>query len=91
MENTRIFGEEKNKLVIEPTGTIVIEFLIKKFDPLFVYPYTKNMEDTLDEIAKGAQLWHSLCQTCYDEMKNLSGTIKKNIENTFKLIRIMCI
>ena len=30
MENTRIFGEEKNKLVIEPTGTIVIEFLIKK-------------------------------------------------------------
>ena len=52
MENTRIFGEEKNKLVIEPTGTIVIEFLIKKFDPLFVYPYTKNMEDTLDEIAK---------------------------------------
>ena len=78
MENTRIFGEEKNKLVIEPTGTIVIEFLIKKFDPLFVYPYTKNMEDTLDEIAKGAQLWHSLCQTCYDEMKKLSGTIKKN-------------
>ena len=56
MENTRIFGEEKNKLVIEPTGTIVIEFLIKKFDPLFVYPYTKNMEDTLDEIAKGAKL-----------------------------------
>jgi DNA topoisomerase-1 len=78
MENTRIFGEEKNKLVIEPTGIIVIEFLIKKFDPLFVYPYTKNMEDTLDEIAKGAQLWHSLCQSCYDEMKNLSGTIKKN-------------
>jgi len=78
MENTRIFGEEKNKLVIEPTGIIVIEFLIKKFDPLFVYPYTKNMEDTLDEIANGAKLWHSLCQSCYDEMKNLSGTIKKN-------------
>jgi DNA topoisomerase-1 len=78
MDNTRIFGEEKNKLVIEPTGSIVIEFLIKKFDPLFVYPYTKNMEDTLDEIAKGAKLWHSLCQNCYDEMEKLSGTIKKN-------------
>ena len=78
IENTRIFGDEKNKLVIEPTGVIVIEFLIKQFDPLFVYPYTKNMEDTLDEIAKGAKLWHSLCQTCYDEMSKLSGSIKKN-------------
>ena len=78
VESTRMFGEEKNKLVIEPTGTIVIEFLIKKFDSLFVYPYTKNMEDTLDEIAKGAKLWHSLCQSCYDEMNKLSRTINKN-------------
>jgi DNA topoisomerase-1 len=77
LENTRVFGEEKNKLVIEPTGIIVIEFLIKQFDPLFVYPYTKNMEDTLDEIAKGAKLWHSLCRSCYDEMAKLSGAIEK--------------
>ena len=75
--NMRTFGEEKNKLVIEPTGIIVIEFLIKKFDSLFLYPYTKNMEDTLDEIAKGAKLWHSLCRSCYDEMEKLSGTIEK--------------
>jgi len=77
LENTRVFGEEKNKLVIEPTGIIVIEFLIKQFDSLFAYQYTKNMEDSLDEIAKGAKLWHSLCYSCHDEMEKLSGTIKK--------------
>lgn len=77
-ESTRLFGEEKNKLVIEPTGLMVIEFLIKQFDSLFVYPYTKNMEDALDEIAKGGKLWQSLCRTCYDEIKKLSGHIKKN-------------
>lgn len=76
-ENTRTFGEEKNKLVIEPTGIIVIEFLIKQFDSLFAYKYTKNMEDSLDEIAKGAKLWHSLCLSCNNEMEKLSGTIKK--------------
>jgi DNA topoisomerase-1 len=85
MANTRIFGEEKNKLVLEPTGVIVIEFLIKRFDSLFVYPYTKNMEDTLDEIAKGAKLWHSLCQSCYDEIKNLSSTIQKNNKEKIRI------
>jgi DNA topoisomerase-1 len=77
-ESIRKFGEEKNKLIIEPTGIMVIEFLIKQFDPLFVYPYTKNMEDTLDEIAKGAKLWQSLCQSCYDEMRELASKIQKN-------------
>jgi DNA topoisomerase-1 len=85
IENTRVFGEEKNKLVIEPTGTMVIEFLIKQFDSLFVYPYTKNMEDALDEIANGAKLWHSLCQSCYDEMNELSGTISKNNKEHVKI------
>ena len=84
-EATRIFGEEKNKLVIQHTGIMVIEFLIKQFNPLFVYPYTKNMEDTLDEIAKGAKLWHSLCQSCYDEMTQLSKKINKNNKEHIKI------
>mgnify|MGYP001307713408 CR=1 FL=1 len=54
---------------------MVYEFLEKHFDDLFNYDYTKNMEDTLDEIAKGAKLWHSLCQSCYDEMTQLSKKI----------------
>ena len=36
------FGNEKNKLVITQIGILVIEFLIKYFDSLFGYDYTKK-------------------------------------------------
>ena len=32
IETIGIFGNEKNKLVIQPTGTMVYEFLEKYFD-----------------------------------------------------------
>ena len=71
-ENTRDFGGERNKLIIQPLGLIVIEFLIKHFNPLFDYEYTKNMEDTLDSIAKGDSVWHELCRECLTQIDNLS-------------------
>jgi DNA topoisomerase-1 len=48
----KLFGNEKNKLVIEPMGTMTLEFLIEHFDTLFSYEYTSNMEEHLDKIAK---------------------------------------
>ena len=41
IETERVFGNEKNKLVIQPTGIMVYEFLEKHFDALFNYDYTK--------------------------------------------------
>ena len=35
IETERVFGNEKNKLVIQPTGIMVYEFLEKHFDALF--------------------------------------------------------
>lgn len=69
---TREFGGEKGKMVIQPVGIIVIEFLMKHFDKLFNYDYTKNMEDMLDVVAKGECLWHVICRSCYDEVTSLS-------------------
>jgi DNA topoisomerase-1 len=40
----RIFGNEKNKLVIDITGLKTLEFLLQYFEPLFSYDYTKKME-----------------------------------------------
>ena len=45
------FGNEKNKLVIQPLGIAVMDFLIKNFNVLFNYDFTKNMEKELDNIA----------------------------------------
>jgi len=36
----RTFGEEKSKLLLQPLGQVVIEFLQKYFQPLFQYEYT---------------------------------------------------
>jgi len=57
----REMGGESRKLVIQPLGIIVIEFLLAHFAPLFEYEFTKNMENQLDEIATGGMVWHELC------------------------------
>ena len=75
IETSREFGNEKNKLVIQPIGVLVIEFLIKHYNDLFQYEYTKSMEDTLDLIAKGNKVWHELCHECHDEINRLTNEV----------------
>ena len=73
---TREFGNEKNKLVIQPLGILVMEFLNKNFEDMFNYDYTKNMEDDLDKISKGEKVWHELCKSCLTEIeKNCSKLV----------------
>ena len=75
IETKREFGNEKNKLILQPLGMLVLEFLLKHFDSLFDYTYTKNMEDTLDLIAKGDKIWNDLCQECLTQIEELSAKI----------------
>lgn len=70
------FGNEKGKLVIQPLGIIVIEFLLDKFENFFNYEYTKNMEDSLDEIANGKIIWNTLCDDCYKELSSVTDGLK---------------
>ena len=72
----RTFGGERNKLVIQPLGVLVLEFLLKHFDPLFSYEYTKKMEDNLDKIANGDKVWHTLCREGNGCINILSEKIK---------------
>jgi DNA topoisomerase-1 len=71
--NTKEFGNEKNKLVIQPLGIIVIEFLLEKFSMFFNYNYTKHMEDSLDQIANanGSINLQSLCGECNTELNEM--------------------
>lgn len=78
IEIKRTFGNEKNKLILQPLGKMVIEFLLKQFDPLFVYEYTENMEKELDEISKGNSRWQDLCLECNNAMNSLTKEIKEN-------------
>jgi DNA topoisomerase-1 len=76
IHSKREFGNEKNKLVIEPLGIIVIEFLLSHFDNFFNYDYTKEMENDLDLIATGKKVWSSLCDKCNKELIYITKDLK---------------
>jgi DNA topoisomerase-1 len=76
IEDEREFGNEKNKLVIQPLGVLVLDFLLQHFDKLFDYEYTKNMESSLDSISKGDKIWHELCKECSDDIDECSKDLK---------------
>ena len=80
METKREFGNEKNKLIIQNLGVLVIDFLNKNFDSLFNYDYTKNMENELDKIAENKKVWYELCNECLNEINesvNKMGELNK--------------
>ncbi|MFY7731641.1 MAG: DNA topoisomerase [Flavobacterium sp.] len=68
-------GNEKDKLVIEPIGITIIEFLIENFGPLFSYGYTSSMEARLDAVSQSD--WHAICNECDDTIKAMIVPIKK--------------
>ena len=85
IETKREFGNEKGKLVIQPLGTIVMEFLEKHFNELFNYDYTSLMEGSLDKIAKGESIWHELCESCNKQIDNLVDGLKDETKIEIKL------
>ena len=85
IEIKREFGNEKGKLVIQPLGVIVMEFLEKHFNDLFNYNYTSKMEESLDKIAKNEQIWFELCKKCNDEIDSLLEKIKDETKIEYKI------
>jgi len=81
----REFGNEKNKLIIQPLGIIVMEFLQKHFNELFEYSYTQNMETNLDKIRKGINIWHDLCKECNNQISILITQIKDESKMEIKI------
>ena len=85
IESTRTFGNEKNKLIIQQIGIIVIKFIENNFLDLFNYEYTKEMENALDNIAKGEKVWYTLCETCLHEIDLLVNQFKESGEKKLEI------
>jgi DNA topoisomerase-1 len=62
-------GKESNKLQVTALGRTVAEFLYKHYDDIFAYSYTAQMEQDLDQVAKGNKSWKSLLQNNWDLYK----------------------
>jgi DNA topoisomerase-1 len=90
LEKEKSFGDEKDKLVIQPTGTLVLEFLLQHFDDCFSYDYTKSMESELDIISSRTSdialaSWHEICKKCFDDITERSKPLAKQTKQTFAL------
>jgi len=79
-------GKESGKLVIQSTGTLIIEFLVKHFESMFSYGYTKDMEDKLDFISKGEESeWYKVCDECHTTIKECSKPLSKLTKESYKI------
>lgn len=85
VETKREFGNEKSKLIIQPLGIIVMEFLDKHFNSLFNYQYTSLMESALDKISKGELIWFEVCASCNNEVDLLVNNIKIETKLEFQI------
>ena len=85
IETKREFGNEKGKLVIQPLGIIVMEFLDKHFSDLFNYDYTRIMEESLDKISKGDLVWFEVCSTCNQQIDTLINGLDIETKLEYKI------
>jgi DNA topoisomerase I len=76
MPTKRTFGQETGKLVLQPIGVIVMEFLNKHFSDIFNYDYTREMEASLDKVSSGDLLMQDLCDKCNNQVESLVGLLK---------------
>lgn len=78
-------GGEKKKMVIQPVGIMVIEFLIKYCNDLFKYDYTSNMETQLDLIAKNKLTKIKMCKEVYNDIQKCVQSIDIEDKITYKI------
>jgi len=71
----KICGAENKKLILQPIGKIVIEFLIRDYDEIFNYEYTDNMEKELDQIEKGGCEWFKICEKCDNSLSKINDLV----------------
>ena len=73
----KTFCMEKEKLVINETGTLCTEFLRKNFSSIFDYSYTRIMEEKLDELKDNSCDWSIICNETNIIIDRLSKLIRK--------------
>ena len=57
-------------------GRVVVGFLDYHFEEYFRYEFTANMEESLDEIAKGEQIWTSLLDKFWEGFSPIVESVK---------------
>ena len=82
-EGEIMLENEKNKIFPTELGKNVTNFLIRNFPIILDYKFTSNIENELDEIAKGNKIWTDVVKSVYNsyhpkvvELNSLEGNDK---------------
>jgi len=86
-ESTQVFGQEKNKLVLQPIGQECVEFLMQHFSTLFAYEYTQQMEQELDQIASSENDGTEMCRRCAEEIDRVTASMSSSSSSSPKEAR----
>ena len=81
------YPSEKNRLLIQPIGVQVIDFLFEDYSHLFEYEYTREMENNLDKIVLGESSLKNVCEECYQNIKHIYN--KEELTENPKIIRVI--
>lgn len=77
VESTKKIGAEKQKLAPTPLGSSALEFCVREFDELFAYGFTKEMEQRLDRVAEGTEMWKEICRDTWASFKEKYAMLKE--------------
>ncbi len=75
---SEITGSTSNRLYPSDLGMIVVDFLDAHFNEIMTYSFTADIEDKLDEIARGSENWQEMLEDFYGPFHS---TIENTIEN----------
>lgn len=77
VEIIKKIGAEKQKLAPTPLGSSALEFCVREFDELFAYGFTKEMEQRLDRVAEGKEMWKEICRDTWNSFKEKYTALKE--------------
>jgi len=78
IQNREYVVKDDNRFRPTETGEVVVELLVESFREIFDYDYTARMEDNLDRIESGREVWTETLRAFYDQFsKNLEVAEKQ--------------
>lgn len=89
VEITKKIGAEKQKLSPTPLGSSALEFCVREFDELFAYGFTKEMEQRLDRVAEGTEMWKEICRDTWNSFKEKYAMLKEKKGSQVQSIKQM--
>ena len=71
---------EARKFFATPIGTTVSDFLLKHFQVLMDYDFTATIEESLDKIAEGEQVWTKVVDEFYKPLADRIEVVSKEAD-----------